>query len=137
MKNPCLKAGSSVITEGSQEEAENEASEDSRLRDSTQISEQKDSQIKETKRRLGEAEPETKQISAEIKPKTHPGHSCTRVKYDQQRTWTKPKTHPGNSCTRAKIDQQQTQKKPKTRPGNSCAWAKIWLVFTSPSPRDS
>ena len=70
MKNPCLKAGSSVITEGSQEEAENEASEDSRLRDSTQISEQKDSQIKETKRRLGEAQPETKQISAEIKPKT-------------------------------------------------------------------
>ena len=49
MKNPCLKAGSSVITEGSQEEAENKALEESRLRDSTQISEQKDSQIKEAK----------------------------------------------------------------------------------------
>ena len=33
VKNPCLKAGSSVMKEGSQEEAEKEASEDSRLRD--------------------------------------------------------------------------------------------------------
>ena len=59
MKNPCLKAGSSVIKEGSQKEArspkeaENEAkedsedSDDSRWRNSTQAIEQRNSQIKE------------------------------------------------------------------------------------------
>ena len=50
MKNPCLKAGSSVIKKGSQKEAENEAAEDSddsRLRDSTQAFEQRNPQIKE------------------------------------------------------------------------------------------
>jgi hypothetical protein len=56
MKNPCLKAGSSAIKEGSQKEArspkeaEDEAAEDSddsRLRDSTQAIEQRNPQIKE------------------------------------------------------------------------------------------
>ena len=51
MKNPRLKAGSSVITEGSQEEAENEALEESRLRDSTQIS--KDGTLQYRKEILG------------------------------------------------------------------------------------
>ena len=52
MKNPCLKAGSSVMKKGSQKEAENEAAEDSddsRLRDSTQAIEQRNSQTKEAR----------------------------------------------------------------------------------------
>ena len=48
MKNPGLKAGSSVITEGNQKEAENEASEDSRLRDSEDSEDAEDSRLRDS-----------------------------------------------------------------------------------------